>query len=118
MCVRQVSESIGRCILKKLKIYSPLSSITNSQSEGYNTLLKFFENRKEAPLDSMILDLYQLQVYFYNEIQRLHTFFQFIHLLLFRLTNWSQFLLLHYQKLLQGLEVAKILMLISMKVRR
>ena len=51
-------------------IYSPLSGVTTNQSESFNTLLKHYGHWKEAPLDSMIFGLYQLQVYFYNEIQR------------------------------------------------
>ena len=70
VCILQVSETIGRWVLEKLKIYSPLSGVTNNQSEGFNTLLKHFEKWKEAPLDSMLLGLYQLQVYYHNEIQR------------------------------------------------
>lgn len=51
-------------------VYSSLSGITTNQSEGFNTLLKQYEHWKEAPLDSMILGLYQLQVFYHNEMQR------------------------------------------------
>lgn len=53
-----------------MNVYSPLSGITTNQSEGFNTLLKQYEHWKEAPLDSMILGLYQIQVYYHNEMQR------------------------------------------------
>ena len=53
-----------------MNIYSPLSGITTNQSEGFNTVLKHYEGWKEAPLDSMVLGLYQIQVYYHNEIQR------------------------------------------------
>ena len=66
----QVIKTTGRWVLEKLNIYNPLSGVTTNLSEGFNTLLKHYEHWKEAPLDSMILGLYQLQVYFYNEIQR------------------------------------------------
>ena len=47
-----------------------MSGITTNQSEGYNTLLKHYGNWKEAPLDALVLGLYKLQVFYYNEIQR------------------------------------------------
>ena len=47
-----------------------MSGITTNQSEGYNTLLKHYENWKEAPVDAFILGLYRLQGFYYNEIQR------------------------------------------------
>ena len=53
-----------------MNIYSPLSGITTNLSEGFNTVLKHYEGWKEAPLDSMVLGLYQIQVYYHNEIQR------------------------------------------------
>ena len=53
-----------------MNVYSSLSGITTNQSEGFNTLLKQYEHWKEAPLDSMILGLNQLQVYHHNEMQR------------------------------------------------
>lgn len=56
--------------MEPLGIYSPLSGITTNQSECFNTLLKRYEQWREAPLDSMILGLYFLQIYYHNEIQR------------------------------------------------
>jgi len=57
-------------VLEKLNVYNELSGITTNQSEGYNTLLKHYENWKEAPVDAFILGLYRLQGFYYNEIQR------------------------------------------------
>ncbi|XP_065896214.1 uncharacterized protein [Dysidea avara] len=62
--------SIGRWILEPLGLYNPYSGITTNQSEGFNTVMKRFDKWKEAPLDSVIFSLYQLQTYYYNEIQR------------------------------------------------
>ena len=52
-----------------MNVYNELSGITN-QSEGFNTLLKHYGNWKEAPVDALILGLFKLQVFYYNEIQR------------------------------------------------
>ena len=60
-------------MLERMNIYSPLSGITTNQSEAFNTVLKHYEGWKEAPLDSMILGLYQIQVYYHNEIQRVYS---------------------------------------------
>ena len=57
-------------MLEKLNVYNELSGITTNQSEGYNTLLKQYGHWKEAPLDALILGLYQLQIFYHNEIQR------------------------------------------------
>ena len=56
--------------MEPLGIYSPLSGITTNQLECFNTLLKRYEQWREAPLDSMILGLYFLQMYYHNEVQR------------------------------------------------
>ena len=56
--------------MEPLGIYSPLSGITTNQSECFNTLLKRYEQWREAPLDSMILGLYFLQIYYHHEIKR------------------------------------------------
>ena len=61
---------MGRWILEPLGIYNPLSGITTNQSEGFNAVLKHYEQWREAPLDSMILGLYFLQKYCHNEVQR------------------------------------------------
>ena len=61
--------SIGR-YMEPLGLYNPYSGTTTNQSEGFNTVMKRFDKWKEAPLDSVIFSLYQLQTYYYNEIQR------------------------------------------------
>ena len=53
-----------------MNVYNELSGITTNQSEGFNTLLKHYGNWKEAPVDALILGLFKLQVFYYNEIQR------------------------------------------------
>jgi len=44
--------------------------VTNNQAEGFNRVMKDFQQWKEAPLDSFVLALYQLQAFYYNKIQR------------------------------------------------
>ena len=51
-------------------MYSPLSGITTNQSEGFNTVLKQYQQWKEVPIDLLVLGLHHLQVYYYNEVQR------------------------------------------------
>ncbi len=50
--------------------YNPLSGITTNQSEGFNSILKRLQGWKEIPVDSAVLSLYHLQVYYWNEWQR------------------------------------------------
>ena len=95
----EVHLSIGRWILEKKHMYNPYSGITNNQSEGFNRykeikschypiasyslihnwvyhhviiirVLKDLQEWKEAPLDCIILSLYQLQAFYSNEIKR------------------------------------------------
>ena len=40
------------------------------QSEGFNTVLKRLQLWREFPLDLIVLSLYHLQAFYYNEIQR------------------------------------------------
>ena len=63
---------IGRWALEALGkgLYNPYSGITNNQSEGFNRLIKDFQSWREAPLDSFVLALFQLQAYYRNEINR------------------------------------------------
>ena len=51
-------------------MYNPYSGITTNQSEGFNTVLKRLQLWREVPLDSIVLSLYHLQAFYYNEIQR------------------------------------------------
>ena len=57
-------------MLEKLGIYNPFSGITTNQSEGFNTVLKHLQHWKEVPVDAIVLSLYRLQCFYYNEIQR------------------------------------------------
>ena len=52
------------------RIFNPYSGITNNSSEGFNTVIKRFNDWKEMPIDSMLLGLYSLQNYYYLELQR------------------------------------------------
>ena len=61
---------VGRWKLESLQLCNPYTGVTNNQSEGFNRVMKEFQGWKEAPVDSFILALYQLQSYYFNEIQR------------------------------------------------
>ena len=60
----------GRWILEELQIYDPYSGVTNNQSESLNRVLKDLQGWKEAPVDCVLLALYQLQAFYINEIHR------------------------------------------------
>ena len=70
VCFKQVNKSIGKWVLQSANVYSSLSGITTNQSEGFNTVLKQYQHWKEIPIDSLVLGLYHLQVYYNNEVQR------------------------------------------------
>lgn len=61
---------LGKWVLKPMKVYHPFSGVTTNQSEGFNSTLKRLQRWREVPVDTVVLTLYQLQAYFYNEIQR------------------------------------------------
>ena len=61
MCARWNLEEFG--------VYSPMSGITNNQSEGFNSVLKRMQEWKEIPIDSAVLSLYHLQAFYWNEWQ-------------------------------------------------
>ena len=65
-----MSVSLGRWVLEPLNVYHPFTGVTNNQSESFNSTLKQLQKWKEVPVDSIVLALYHLQVFFYNEIQR------------------------------------------------
>ena len=44
--------------------------MTNNQSEGLNRVIKDLQGWKEAPVDCVILAVYQLQAFYLNEIRR------------------------------------------------
>ena len=50
--------------------YDPVNSITSNLSEGFNFLLKDFQESKEAPLDCVLMSLKMLQGYHLEEIRR------------------------------------------------
>ena len=56
--------------MEKQGVYNPLSGVTNNQSEGFNSILKRMQSWKEIPIDTALLSLYHLQVYYRNEWQR------------------------------------------------
>ena len=55
--------------MEKLGIYNPHSGVTTNQSEGMNRIVQDLHDWKEAPVDMMVLSLFNLQTNFYNEIQ-------------------------------------------------
>ena len=57
-------------MLKELHIYNPYSGVTNNQSEGLNRVIKDLQGWKEAPVDCVMLAVYQLQAYYLNKIRR------------------------------------------------
>ena len=65
-----VPSSIGRWVLEGLHIYNPYSGVTNNQSEGLNRVIKDLQGWKEAPVDCVMLAVYQLQAFYLNEIRR------------------------------------------------
>ena len=65
-----MNASIGRWVLEPLKVYHPFTGVTTNQSESFNSVLKRLQKWREVPVDTIILTLYHLQAYFYNEIQR------------------------------------------------
>ena len=65
-----VTTCIAQWLLEPLRVYNRYSGVTTNQSEGFNTVIKRLQQWKEAPVDSILFCLYQLQNYYYNEIQR------------------------------------------------
>lgn len=53
-----------------MNLYHPFSGITNNQSESFNATLKRMQRWREVPIDTIILSLYHLQAFYYNEIMR------------------------------------------------
>ena len=58
-----VPSSIGRWVLKELHIYNPYSGVTNNQFKGLNRVIKDLQGWKEAPVDCVMLAVYQLQAF-------------------------------------------------------
>lgn len=63
-------ELFARWKLEEKGIYNPYSGVTNNQSESLNMVIKDLLKWKEAPVDCIILSLYQLQSFYVNEIRR------------------------------------------------
>ena len=57
-------------MLECMGLYYPFHGITTNQSESFNATIKRLQRWREVPVDSIVLALYKLQVYFHNEIQR------------------------------------------------
>lgn len=53
-----------------MNVYQPYTGVTNNQSESFNATLKRIQKWREVPIDAIILALYHLQAYYYNEMQR------------------------------------------------
>lgn len=82
----EVDNGIGRWVLEDHHIYNPYSGVTNNQSESLNKLVHYINDNfvnfyvsrvikelqewKEAPIDCMVLALYLLQAFYFNEIRR------------------------------------------------
>ena len=62
--------TLGRWILQKAGVYSPLSGVTTKQSEGFNCALKRLQSWREIPVDAVVMALYHLQTFCFNEAQR------------------------------------------------
>jgi len=65
-----VDTHIGRWVLERYNSYNPYSGVTNNRSKSLNCVIKDLQHWKEAPVDCMLLALYQLQAYYVNEIKR------------------------------------------------
>ena len=69
LCFLKIKCMCARWNLEQFGIYNPLSGITNNQSEGFNSVLKRMMEWKEMPIDDVVLSLYHLQAYYWNECQ-------------------------------------------------
>jgi len=56
--------------LEELNVYSPFTGVTTNQSESFNATLKRLQKRKEVQVDAILLSLYHIQAFYYNEVQR------------------------------------------------
>ena len=65
-----ILSSTGRWVLERLNLYTSDSGITTNASESFNAVIKRVVDRKEVALDNMVLILFYLQNFFYNEILR------------------------------------------------
>ena len=56
--------------IKDTCAYHPVNGITTNASEGFNYLLKDFQNWKEVPVDCLVMSLKMLQGYYIEESRR------------------------------------------------
>ena len=61
---------MGRWILEQYGLYNSVSGITTNHSEGFDAVLKRIQQWREIPVDSIVLSLYYLQAFYWNEWQR------------------------------------------------
>ena len=66
---QDVDQHVGRWQLESLGVYT-YSGVTTTMSESINKVVKALQNWKEAPVDAMLMALYQLQQYRHNEMER------------------------------------------------
>lgn len=66
----KVCTALGQWILEQYGLYNSVSGITTKQSEGFNAVLKRIQQWREIPVDSIVLSLYYLQAFYWNEWQR------------------------------------------------
>ena len=64
-----VDQRVGRWQLESLGVYT-YSGVTTNMAESINKVVKALQNWKEAPVDAMLMALYQLQQYHHNEMER------------------------------------------------
>ncbi len=65
-----MKDTVGRWNLQEFGLYNPMSGVTTNQSEGFNSVWKRLQGWKEIPIDTGLLTLYYLHVYYWNEWQR------------------------------------------------
>lgn len=66
----QVTTSMGRWLLEDAPVYNAFTGMTNNQCESFNATLKSLQKWSEVPVDTILLALYHLQTFYYNESQR------------------------------------------------
>ena len=64
-----VDQHVERWQLESLGVYT-YSGVTTNMSESINKVFKALQNWKEAPVDAMLMALYQLQQYRHNKMER------------------------------------------------
>ena len=67
---KDIQNHAGRWLIEPFNLYNPYSGITNNAAESMNAVIKRLIKWKETPSDMLILCLYKLQIYYWNEILR------------------------------------------------